>query len=137
MTNPQVEVVEVVATGRRESDVQVVVTKVFHTGWKSFLNVLSIWKEKRSGDWSVSRISWTIVLIWGTMFVRAEIAAPGIISNAAWIFVGSAFGACSVAVFGPKMVDYWKNGGSAAIANIAHAIRDPRLPSRLDDERHD
>lgn len=141
MTDPTpngVNVVEVVATGRRESDIQVVVTRAFHSGWKSFLNVASLWKEDKTREWSMSRMSWTLVLIWGTMLVRAEIANPGMISNAAWMFVGVAFGACSAAVFGPKVADYWKNGGAQAIANIANAVvRDPRLPSKDDDERKD
>jgi hypothetical protein len=61
------------------------------------------------------------------------------ISNAAWQAWAIAFGACSVAVFGPKMIEFWKtaSGALTAIGAAVRDARDPREPSIKDDETRD
>lgn len=118
-------------------------------------NILSIWKDERN-QWSTRRILlwvWTFLGFWaivrevtGRVYViRETIIQPHPLNNAwiqAWMVTEGAF---IVAVFGPVMIDYFKNAAPAVTA-IGSALRDrviepvrrdPRLPSITDDERHD
>lgn len=142
--------------GRRAADVVAhtatgIVTTVIHEA----NNILDIWKDDRSRRWSTRRILlwvWTGLGFWmmrrevlaKVYVVRETIIQPHPLNNAwiqAWMVTEGAF---IVAVFGPVMVDYFKNVAPAVTA-IGGAlrdrvidpvlVRDPRLPSMYDDER--
>lgn len=142
--------------GRRATDyithaASGLVTRVVQEGG----NILGIWKDER-GYWSTRRILlwiWTGLGFWAIVrevvgrayVVRDTIIQPHPLNNAwiqAWMVTEGAF---IVAVFGPVMVDYFKNAAPAmsAIGSalrdrvIDPIVRDPRLPSMLDDERAD
>lgn len=92
---------------------------------------------------SITRVSWWLVILSGLGMFFQEIThrfgahAP---SNAAWQGWAIAFTVCGTAVGFPKAIDFWKNGGAAAIGTIGQAVRDKlpsKEPSKHDDERHD
>lgn len=101
---------------------------------KQASNIFDIWKDDRSHRWSTRRIllwCWTglgFYAIWLEITARVYIVHETIIQphplNNAWIQAWSVTeGAFIVAVFGPVVVDYFKNAAPAMTA-IGGAVRD-------------
>lgn len=116
--------------GRRASDFATgVVTRVYEEA----SGIAAIWKDER-GRWSTRRIllwAWTFLGAWSIWLemtakvyvVRNTIITPHFLNNA-WISAWSVTeGALIVAVFGPVMIDYFKNAAPAMTA-IGGALRD-------------
>lgn len=96
--------------------------------------ILDIWKDDRSHRWSTRRILlwiWTWLganAIWMETHAKVYLIGGTVITphplNNAWI---QAWAACEgsfiVAVFGPVMIDYWKNMAPAVTA-MGAAVRD-------------
>lgn len=96
-------------------------------------NFLNIWKDER-GNWSTRRIllwTWTLFGLWvmrlevvaRVYIINGTIVQPHPLNNA-WIQAWQITeGALIVAVFGPVMVDYFRNAAPAMTA-IGGALRD-------------
>lgn len=91
---------------------------------------------------SMSRIMLAFMTFIGWRLFEHEIglvAGVPSIQNAVWTAWWAAEGVLCLAVFGPSVASYFGPGaaGTVAATAIATAVRDSRLPSRLDDERAD
>lgn len=108
-------------------------------------SVLNIWKDER-GMWSTRRILLWVWTWFGLWVMRLEVVARVYVTNGvvvqphplnnAWIQAWQITeGALIVAVFGPVMIDYFKNAAPAMTA-ISGALRDritdPKVIARRD-----
>lgn len=115
-------VAAVVKTGRRQSDVQVVLR-----GTRSvFFYVFGMFLDERHKP-SMSRIMLALWTVAGYEMIRHEItlvAGVPSISNAAWAAWWAAEGFLALAVFGPSIASYFGPGSAGAVSGIGASIRD-------------
>lgn len=114
----------VVKSGRRQSDVQIVV----HAGRSVFFWIFGMFLDERHKP-SMSRIMLALWTILGWQLEYHEIRLnPGTppISNAAWGAWWAAQGMLALAVFGPSIASYFGPGaaGASTAGSIGASLRD-------------
>lgn len=127
----------VVKSGRRQSDIQVVVG----ASRSVFFYVFGMFLDERHKP-SMSRIMlavWT-VLGWQMVYheIRLRLGVPPI-SNAAWAAWWAAEGFLALAVFGPSVASYFGPGSAGAVSGIGASIRDDlqKVQDKLDHATHE
>lgn len=93
------------------------------------------------GALSSARISFWLSLLVAFLTIGVDVAltiqsAAARIPNTVYGLEGTIFMACAAWAAGPRIAQYFGKPSEAGAA-LAGAIRDIRLPSRKDDERHD